>query len=142
MVWQMPIGNRVFSGAEWPAVAGPTKPPHCWQVWSPRIASRNALPLGPKRRWRKWALIRYRAWQRAFASPLCGQSGPAGSQGRVSIARVVDLLTVPDPSAPGALPALYSLLEILQVRQIINRHVPTQAQVDYGMVALVLIITG
>jgi len=40
----------------------------------------------------------------------------------------------------GALPVLYALLEILQVRHIINRHVPTAAQVDHGTVALVLIL--
>lgn len=40
----------------------------------------------------------------------------------------------------GALPILVVLLERLQVRQIINRHCPTQSRVDHGAVALVLVL--
>jgi transposase len=40
----------------------------------------------------------------------------------------------------GALPVLYALLETLQVRQVINRHCPSQAEVDHGTVALVLVL--
>jgi transposase len=40
----------------------------------------------------------------------------------------------------GALPVLYALLETLRVRETINRYCPTQAEVDHGSVALVLII--
>ncbi len=40
----------------------------------------------------------------------------------------------------GSLPILYALLERLQVRRIINKHVPSRAQVDIGTVALVLIL--
>jgi transposase len=40
----------------------------------------------------------------------------------------------------GALPVLYALLDVLQVRDIINRHCPTRAEVDHGTVALVLIL--
>jgi len=40
----------------------------------------------------------------------------------------------------GALPVLYALLEVLQVRAIINRHCPTAAEVDHGTVATVLIL--
>jgi len=40
----------------------------------------------------------------------------------------------------GALPVLYALLETREVRQIINRHCPTQGEVDHGTVALVLIL--
>ena len=40
----------------------------------------------------------------------------------------------------GALPVLYPLLEVLQVRAIINRHCPTAAEVDHGSVVLVLIL--
>jgi len=43
------------------------------------------------------------------------------------------------PELP-ALPVLYALLETLQVRDIINRHCPTRAQVDHGTVALMLIL--
>ena len=38
------------------------------------------------------------------------------------------------------MPALYTLLESLQVRTIVNRHCPTRAQVDHGTVALVLVL--
>jgi transposase len=40
----------------------------------------------------------------------------------------------------GALPVLIALLERLHVRQIINRHCPTQSPVDHGAVALVLVL--
>jgi transposase len=40
----------------------------------------------------------------------------------------------------GALPVLYALLETMQVRHIINRQCPTQREVDYGTVALVLVL--
>ena len=40
----------------------------------------------------------------------------------------------------GALPVLYALLDVLQVRRIINRHCPTAAKVDHGTVAMVLIL--
>jgi len=35
---------------------------------------------------------------------------------------------------------LYALLEVLRVREIINRHCPTEAEVDHGTVAMVLIL--
>jgi transposase len=40
----------------------------------------------------------------------------------------------------GALPILVALLERLGVRQIINRHCPTQSPIDHGTVALVLVL--
>jgi transposase len=40
----------------------------------------------------------------------------------------------------GALPALYALLDTLQVRDIINRYCPSRAEVDHGTVAMVLIL--
>jgi transposase len=40
----------------------------------------------------------------------------------------------------GVLPVLYALLKTLQVREVINRYCPTQADVDHGTVALVLIL--
>ena len=39
-----------------------------------------------------------------------------------------------------ALPVLYTLLKTLQVRQLINRHCPEQRDVDYGTVAIVLVL--
>jgi transposase len=40
----------------------------------------------------------------------------------------------------GALPVLYALLETLQVRQIINRHCRSQAEIDHGTVALLMVL--
>ncbi len=40
----------------------------------------------------------------------------------------------------GALPVLVALLNRLQVRQIINRHCPTQGRIDHGAVVLVLVL--
>jgi transposase len=61
--------------------------------------------------------------------------------GALTLAQVVDWLTRSQIRRHlGALPVLYALLETLQVRDIINRHCPTQAQVDHGTVVLVLIL--
>jgi transposase len=57
------------------------------------------------------------------------------------MAQVVDWLTVGQVRYQiGALPVLYALLETLKVRQIINRHCPTRAEVDHGTVALVIVL--
>jgi transposase len=57
------------------------------------------------------------------------------------LAQVVEWLTVGQVRYQvGALPVLYALLETLQVRQIINRHCPSQAEVDHGTVALVVVL--
>jgi transposase len=62
-------------------------------------------------------------------------------RGALTMAQVVDWLTRAQLRCHlGALPVLYSLLEVLQVRDIINRHCPTAAEVDHGTVALVLIL--
>jgi hypothetical protein len=61
--------------------------------------------------------------------------------GALSLAQLVDLLTQSQLRRhPGALPVLYALLEVLQVREIINRYCPTAAEVDHGAVAVVLIL--
>jgi transposase len=61
--------------------------------------------------------------------------------GALTLAQLVDLVTRSQVRRRlGALPVLYALLEALRVREIINRHCPTRAQVDHGTVALVLII--
>jgi transposase len=61
--------------------------------------------------------------------------------GALSLATVVDWLTKAQLRRHlGALPVLYALLDVLQVRQIINRHCPTAAKVDHGTVAMVLIL--
>ena len=61
--------------------------------------------------------------------------------GALTLAQIVDWLTRSQLRRHlGALPVLYALLETLQVREIINHHCPTAAEVDYGTVALVLIL--
>jgi transposase len=62
-------------------------------------------------------------------------------QGAITMAQIVDGLTRAQIRRHlGALPVLYALLEALHVREIINRHCPTRAEVDHGTVALVLIL--
>jgi transposase len=62
-------------------------------------------------------------------------------RGALTMAQVVDWLTRAQLRRHlGALPVLYGLLEVLQVRDIINRHCPTAAEVDYGTVAMVMIL--
>jgi len=100
------------------------------------------FPWWPRWRWRKWALARYRAWQRRVRrARWIARLARLALTRAVTMATVVDWLTRAQLRRHlGALPILYALLEILQVRQIINRHVPTAAQVDHGTVALVLIL--
>jgi transposase len=100
------------------------------------------FPWQPRWRWRKLALQRYRAARRAYRRALwAARLARLALTGAITMATVVDWLTHAQLHRHlGALPVLYALLEILQVRQIINRHVPTAAQVDHGTVALVLIL--
>jgi len=61
--------------------------------------------------------------------------------GALTLAQLVDLVTRSQLRRHlGALPVLYARLEVLQVREIINRHCPTAAEVDHGAVAMVLIL--
>jgi transposase len=62
-------------------------------------------------------------------------------RGALTMAQLVDWLTRAQLRRHlGALPVLYGLLEVLQVREIINRHCPTAAEVDHGTVAMMLIL--
>ena len=62
-------------------------------------------------------------------------------QGTMTMAQILNGLTRAQIRRHlGALPVLYALLEALHVREIINRHCPTRAEVDHGTVALVLIL--
>lgn len=62
-------------------------------------------------------------------------------RGALTMAQIVDWLTRAQLRRHlGALPVLYGLLEVLQVREIVNRHCPTAAEVDHGTVAMVLIL--
>jgi len=102
----------------------------------------EAFPWQPRRRFKKWALARYREaqkggrwfyWRAKLAYLLL--------RGSLPMASVVDLLTKKQLQRHlGALPVLYRLLEELKVSQIINRFCPTKAEIDHGTVAVVFVI--
>jgi transposase len=100
------------------------------------------FPWHPRHRVRKWAWRHYCILRRAHRRVVWGaRLARLAWGGALSLATVVDLLTeVQLHRHLGALPVLYALLEVLQVRQIINRHCPTAAEVDHGTVAMVLIL--
>lgn len=61
--------------------------------------------------------------------------------GAITLAVMVDALTRAQLRRQlGALPVLYALLEVLHVREIVNRYCPRDAQVDHGAVAVVLVL--
>jgi transposase len=100
------------------------------------------FPWHPRHRWRKWAWRRYCALRRAHRRAVwAARLARLALTGALTLAQVVDLLVRSQIRKHlGALPVLYALLETLQVRDIINRHCPTRAQVKHGSVALVLIL--
>jgi transposase len=100
------------------------------------------FPWHPQHRWRKRAWRRYCALQRAHRRAVwAARLARLALTGALTLAQFVDLATKSQVRRHlGALPVLYALLETLQVRDIINRHCPTRAQVDHGTVALVLIL--
>ncbi|MCJ7702793.1 MAG: IS1634 family transposase [Anaerolineales bacterium] len=110
------------------------------------LQTERGEPLYPwqrgTRRWKKWALRRYRAWQHQYRrAQRAAQLARLALKGLVPIAWLVEQLTTCQLRYQlGALPVLYALLETLQVRQIINRYCPTQGEVDHGTVALVLVL--
>ncbi len=103
--------------------------------WRPVHRSRRWLWRDAVRRFRctlKWAHRRARLLRCLARLALTGT---------LTMATLVDLLTQAQLRRyMGALPILYGLLEVLGVRQIINRHCPTAADVDHGTVALVMIL--
>lgn len=100
------------------------------------------FPWRSRYRWKKWAWRHYQAWrQRTRRARQVAGLARLALRGMMPMAQVVDWLTASQLRYQlGALPVLYALLETLQVREIINRHCPTQAEVDHGTVALVLIL--
>ena len=100
------------------------------------------FPWQPRHRWRTWAYRHYQALRRAHRRAVwVARLARLALSGALTLAQVIDLLTQAQFRRHlGALPVLYALLETLQVRAIINRHVPTQAEVDHGTVALVLVL--
>jgi transposase len=99
-----------------------------------------AFPWQPHVRWRKWAWRRYCAWRRAHQRALwVARLARLGLTGALTLAQLVDLVTQAQFRRHlGALPVLYTLLDTLQLRDIINHYCPTRAEVDHGTVALVL----
>ncbi|MBN1139469.1 MAG: IS1634 family transposase [Anaerolineae bacterium] len=103
--------------------------------WQPVHRSRGWLRKEFRRRLhRAWQRVHRRAaWVKHLTRLLL--------RGTLSMAAVVDLLARSQLRRQmGALPVLYALLEVLQVREIINRHCPTAAEVDHGIVAVVMIL--
>jgi transposase len=100
------------------------------------------FPWQPKRRVRKWAWRQYCKLRRAHRRAVwVARFARLALTGALSLAMVVDLLTKAQLRRHlGALPVLYALLNVLQVRRIINRHCPTAAEVDHGTVAMVLVL--
>jgi len=100
------------------------------------------VPWWPKRRLRKWTWKRYCILRRAYVRAVwVARLGRLVLTGALTMVQVVDWLTRAQLRRHlGALPVLYALLEVLQVRESINRYCPTAAQVDYGTVAMVLIL--
>jgi len=100
------------------------------------------FPWQPKHRVRKWAWRHYCKLRRAHRRAVwVARLARLALSGTLNMARIVDLLTQAQLRQHlGALPVLYELLNVLQIRQIINRHCPTAAEVDHGTVAMVLIL--
>jgi len=100
------------------------------------------FPWQPGYRWKKWALAKYRTWRRAYRQvKWAAMLARLALSGVMTMAQVVDWLTARQVRYQlGALPVLYALLETLKVRQVINRHCRSQAEVDHGTVALVLVL--
>jgi len=102
----------------------------------------SPFPWQPKRRLRKWAWKRYQVLKRAHRRAVrVARLARLALTGALSMAQVVDWLTKSQLRRYlGALPVLYALLDILQVREVINRYCPTKADVDHGAVVMVLIL--
>jgi transposase len=105
------------------------------------------VPWRPVHRSRKWLRNEFRrrlrrAWQRVHRrAALVKHLTQLRLRGALTMAAAVDLLTRSQLRRQmGALPVLYALLETLQVREIINSHCPTAAEVDHGTVATVMIL--
>jgi transposase len=102
----------------------------------------SVFPWQVRHRWRKWAWRRYCAVRRAHRRAVwLARLARLAMMGALTLAQLVDLVTQSQLRRHlGALPVLYALLEVLRVREIINRYCPTQAEVDHGTVAVMLIL--
>lgn len=102
----------------------------------------HLFPWQPRYRWKKLALQKYKAWKRAYRrAKWAARRAQVMMKGVTTLAKLVDLFTKRQLVYQiGSLPILYALLETMQVRNIINRHCPTQRSVDHGTIALVLVL--
>src|SRR4030042_2676280 len=111
------------------------------------------FPWLSRARWRKWAWLHYQAACRVYArlrwaarltyARVVWAAGVARLilNGAVTMAVIVDTLTRAQLHRQlGALPVLLALLEVLHVREIVNRYCPSDAQVDHGAVVVVLVL--
>jgi len=106
---------------------------------------RSKSPIFPWQRWnrcKKWAYRKYKESQARYRqAKRLAQLARVAKVGMMSLATVADAVTQSQIRYKlGALPVLYALLEILEVRKSINRHCQTKAEVDHGTVALVLVL--
>jgi len=108
-------------------------------------ANRAKSPLFPWQRWsrcKKWAYRKYKEYQARYRkAKRIAKVAKVAKAGMLSMATVVDAVIQSQIRYKlGALPVLYALLEILEVRESINRHCKSKAEVDHGTVALVLVL--
>lgn len=122
-------------------------PPALTGVVTHDSRSGSLVPWQPVHRSRRWLRKEFhvrlhRAWRRVHRrAALIKHLTQLMLKGALTMAAVVDLLTQSQLRRQmGALPVLYALLETLQVREVINRHCPTAAEVDHGTVAVVVIL--
>ena len=107
------------------------------EIWQSAYDPLSWLGPGLRIRWyTAWGLVRQwlKRWERWVV--LAGRLWACRN-----LAEVIQVLTRRQiVRYLGALPILVALLERLGVRQIINRHCPTQSPIDHGAVALVLVL--
>ena len=122
-------------------------PPALTGVVTHDSRSGSLVPWQPVHRSRRWLRKEFhvrlhRAWRRVHRrAALIKHLTQLMLKGALTMAAVVDLLIQSQLRRQmGALPVLYALLETLQVREVINRHCPTAAEVDHGTVAVVMIL--
>lgn len=107
--------------------------------WSNRRGHRRRIGFT---RWRRWLRHQHGKWRAvSWRVRWAAHWAHLALTGAITMASVVDWLTHSQLRRQlGALPVLYALLDLLQVREIINRYCPTQGDVDHGAVALVLML--
>lgn len=112
---------------------------------APSAEAESGWPWPPRHRWRKWAWRRYQAachvYRRALWTARLTYVWAVWAAGiaRLILAGVITLAAVVDWMTRaqlrrnlGALPVLYAVLDVLRVKEIINRHCPTEAEVSHG----------